>query len=145
MKYSEIKTLKTFTESLFSTPDYKEVLENVINSDDDFEVDNVRFIKSDCIDQILADELESDLYCLGCFKASFIADVTGWPEVLIEAAQSGEAYEKLGEAIVDADVMLELAENYASADGYGHHFNSYDFSEEEITINGVDYFVFDNQ
>ena len=145
MKYSQIKAIKTFTESLFSTPDYKEVLENIIDSVDDFEVDNVRFIKSDCIDQILADELESDLYCLGCFNASFISDITGWPIVLIEATQSGEAYEELGTAIADEDKMLELAEAYARADGYGHHFNSYDGSEEEITINDIDYFVFDNQ
>ena len=145
MKYSQIKAIKTFTESLVSTPDYKEVLENIIESVDDFEVDNVRFIKSDCIDQILADELESDLYCLGCFNASFISDVTGWPIVLIEAAQSGEAYEELGKAISEEDCMLELAQAYANVDGYGHHFNSYDFSEEEITIDGVDYFVFDNQ
>jgi len=145
MKYSQIKAIKTFTASLFSTPDYKEVLENVLNSIDDFEVDNVRFIKSDCIDQILADELESDSYCLGCFNSSFISDITGWPVMLIEAAQSGEAYEELGKAIADEGKMLEFAEAYASADGYGHHFNSYDFSEEDITINDIDYMVFDNQ
>jgi len=31
-----------------------------------------------------------------------------------------------------------------SADGYGHHFNGYDGSEEEINLLGTDYIVFDN-
>lgn len=40
--------------------------------------------------------------------------------------------------------MVEFAQAYSSVDGYGHHFNSYDGNEEEITINGNDYIVFDN-
>ena len=144
MKFSQIKALKTFTESLFSTPDYKEVIENVSNDVDDFEIDNVRFIKASCIDQVLADQLSSDEYCLGCFNANFIAKQSGWPQFLIEAAQSGEAYEELGKAMINELDMVEFAEEYASADGYGHHFNGYDFGQEEITINGVNYYVFDN-
>ena len=30
-------------------------------------------------------------------------------------------------------------------DGYGHHFNHYDFSEEELWIDGIMYHVFDNR
>jgi hypothetical protein len=145
MKYSEIKTLKSFTEALVSTPSYREVLENVLNGNEDFEVDNVRFISEDSILSVLAEELTSDLYCLGCFNAGFIADQCNWPIELVEATQKGEAFEALGKAIEDNTDMEEFAEAYASEDGYGHHFNSYDGGEEEITINGNTYFVFDNQ
>lgn len=144
MKLSQIKALKTFTESLFSTPDYKEVIENISKGESDFEIDNVRFIESSHINQVLADELSSDTYCLGSFTASFIAAQSGWPEFLIAAAQSGEAYEELGQAMVDGLDMVCFAEEYASADSYGHHFNSYDFEEEEVCINGTYYHVFDN-
>ena len=143
MKLSQIKELKSFCEDLFSTPNWREVLEEVLNDNDDFTVDDVRFIESDSINDILASELESDEYVLGCFNSSFISDVTGWPMVLIEAAQTNEGYAKLGKAIIKEGFMEDLAKKYASADGYGHHFNSYDGSEEEVTINGKLYHVFD--
>ncbi len=142
MKLSQIRTLKTFCNDLFSQPCFKEVINSVENNEDDFEVNNVRFISADSIDKIQQDELQSDLYCLGCFNASFLASVTGWPMALIEAAQKGEAFEELGEGLVD--YIEEIQESYASVDGYGHHFNSYDFSEDTIEIDGTEYFVFDN-
>lgn len=144
MNYSEIKAVKSFCENLFSTPNWREVLENVLSDVDDFEVNNVRFISEDTIDEILADELENDEYLLGCFNASAIADATGWPQVLIEAAQKGEAYQEIGEAMTKRHIR-DLAEIYSSSDGYGHHFNGYDFGEEEITVDGTLYHVFDNR
>lgn len=144
MKFSEIKQVKEFCDNLFSTPDWREVVQNIIDGDDDFTVDDVRFIKSDSIDSVLADELSGDAYVLGCFNASFIADVTGWPIALIEAAQKGDGTEALGQAIIDCGFCEKMAEEYASADGYGHHFNSYDGGEEEETFNGVAYHIFDN-
>ena len=142
MKLSQIRTLKTFCNDLFSQPDFKEVITLAVeNQENDFEVNNVRFIISDSIDEIQQEELKSDLYCLGCFNASFLAGVTGWPMGLIEAAQKGEAYEELGEVLVD--YIKEIQDGYASTDGYGHHFNGYDFSEDTIEIDGTEYFVFD--
>lgn len=143
MKYSEIKNLKSFCQSLFSEPDWKEVLTNAL-SDDDFEVDNVRFIADESIDQIQADEMQGDSYILGCFHAYAIADATDWPVVLIEAAQKGEAFEEIGDAM-SREQVESLQQIYCCADGYGHHFNSYDFSEEEIEINGKLFHVFDNR
>jgi hypothetical protein len=143
MNLTEIKNLKTFCESLHSTPDYREVIEELQKNPNDFEVNNVRFIRSDEIQEILEEELSSDLYILGCFTASAIAEATGWPLVLVEAAQKGEAFEAIGEAMTEENIS-NLASIYASVDGYGHHFNHYDFGEEEITIDGVDYLVFDN-
>ena len=140
MKYSKIKAIRKFCEGLFSTPDWREVISNI--GEDDFTVDNVRFIKAEAIDSIQADEMEGDSYVLGCFNASAIAEATGWPVVLIEAAQKGEAFEEIG-AGMSREQVEALQQIYCRADGYGHHFNSYDFSEEEITLDGIDYYVFD--
>ena len=143
MKYSEIKNLKAFCQSLHSEPSWREVLEQAL-SDDDFEVDNVRFIADESIDQIQTDEMQCDSYVLGCFSAYAIAEATDWPLALIEAAQKGEAYEEIGDAM-SRDQIEALQRVYCRADGYGHHFNSYDGNEEEIEINGKLFHVFDNR
>lgn len=140
MKYSELKSIRKFCDGLHSEPAWREVVENI--GQDDFTVDNVRFIRADAVDEIQADEMESDRYILGCFNASAIAEATGWPVVLIEAAQKGESFEEIGKGMTREQIEA-LQQIYCRADGYGHHFNSYDFSEEEITLDGVDYLVFD--
>lgn len=142
MKYAEIKKLKSFCQSLRIEPKWREVLGQAL-SDDDFEVDNVRFIADESIDQIQADEMQGDSYILGSFNAYAIADATGWPIALIEAAQKGEAYEEIGDAMSREQVEA-LQQVYCRADGYGHHFNGYDGNEEEIEINGKLFHVFDN-
>jgi hypothetical protein len=144
MKFSQIKTVKEFCSELFSTPCWRDVLQNILDDENDFDIENVRFIKADEIDSVLGSELSNDAYVLGCFNASFIAQVTGWPLALIEAAQKGEAFESLGQAIINEGYCEGMAEAYASADGYGHHFNSYNGESEEFEINGVNYYVFDN-
>lgn len=130
---SEIKKVKAFCEGLFSEPDWKEVIAALDSEEDDFTVDGVRFIAERAIDQILADELEGDEYILGCFTSWAIAEATGWPIALIEAAQKGEAYEEIGKAM-DKEHIYELGQILKQHDGYGHHFNSYDFSEEELDV-----------
>jgi hypothetical protein len=144
MKFSQVKEVIEVCNDLFSTPDWREVVQNIVDDENDFTVDNVRFIKADEIDSVLADELSGDAYVLGCFNASFISDVTGWPIALIEAAQKGDAHDALGQAIINEGYCESLAEAYASADGYGHHFNSYDSGEDEQKLNGVNYYIFDN-
>ncbi len=143
MNYSEIKAVKTFADDLFSTPCYREIIEKVQAREDDFKIGGVRFINSAEIDEIQAKELTNDLYCLGCFNANFIARQCNWPVELVTAAQEGDAFEALGKAIKDNTDMVEFAQAYSGADGYGHHFNSYNHGEQEITIDGVDYYVFD--
>jgi hypothetical protein len=145
MKYSQIKQVKAFCESLHSEPDWREVTSNINQGLNDFEVDNVRFISSCSIDSIQQDELSSDLYCLGCFNACYIAEVTGIDQDAIEAMQKAEVFEAVGKLIISLDKLEELQYAYASADGYGHHFNSYDFGEEELRIDGKMYHVFDNR
>jgi hypothetical protein len=144
MTLSTIRTLKAFCNDLTSHPCFREVLEQAVNMQSrDFEINNVRFISETDIDKIQQDELSSDLYCLGCFNAEFLARITGLPQGLIEAAQKGEAYEELGEVLVEH--IEAIQESYARVDGYGHHFNGYDFSEDTIDIDGCTYYVFDNQ
>lgn len=147
LTFSQIKTVKSFCEDLHSAPDYKEVVENIVEGVDDFEIDNVRFIKDDSILEIMADEIFSDEYILGCFNASFIASNSDLTIEMIEACQECEAFEAIGKALnntLNQDEKESFCDQYASADGYGHHFNGYDFSEEELEINGVLYHVFDN-
>lgn len=143
MKYSELTQIKQFCEGLFSAPAWSEVARNILNGVEDFEVDNVRFISDNVIDKVQADEMESDSYILGRFDSQAISNATNWPVRLIEAAQKGEAYSEVGDAM-SREQIEALQQIYSNADGYGHHFNSYDFGEEEITVNGVLYHVFDN-
>jgi hypothetical protein len=143
MNLTQIKQVKKFCESLHSKPCWKEVIENIENFCPDFTISEVRFICDTKIQDILEDEISSDTYTLGCFIASAIAEATDWPEFLIKAAQEGEQYEAIGEAMTGEHVA-NLASIYVSMDGYGHHFNRWDFSAEELTIGDKFYHVFDN-
>ena len=145
MKFSDLKTTEEFTEyTLHSQPDWREVAKFIEHGWDDFEVDNVRFIKDSQIDKILAEELENDLYMLGCFNANFLACFISLPEKSIATLQDADQFEVIGELVADGCDMEDFASAYASADGYGHHFNQYDGGEEELNVNGVTYLVFDN-
>jgi hypothetical protein len=144
MKYTQVKAVRKLCDNLFSTPDYREVIGNMVCGKTDFEVDNVRFISDDVILKTLADEIGSDEYCLGCFNASFLSDVLGVDQDVIKAMQKAEAFEAVGKLVKSLGKLAQVSEDYASADGFGHHFNSYDFGEDEIKVAGVLYHVFDN-
>lgn len=102
MKYSELKQIKEFCDGLRSAPDWREVVN--LWGQEDFWVDEVRFIHEDGMDRIWTDsliELIQDCYDL--------SDVPDFVEIDWEAT----------------------AEN-CKVDGMGHHFNSYDGGEDEI-------------
>ena len=40
------------------------------------------------------------------------------------------------------EYIEQIQKNYASADGYGHHFNRYDGTEDEIKYNDIKYYYF---
>lgn len=148
VKFSAIKSLKTFCEGLHSEPCFREVLSCILNEETDFEVNNVRFITDETILSVMVDEIFGDDYVLGCFNASFIAENSNIPVEMIEACQESEAFDAIGKglnATMEEDDKEAFCEGYANSDGYGHHFNGYDFSEEEFTVNGVMFHVFDNQ
>jgi len=92
----------------------------------------------EAIDGILSEELKSDEYILGCFRAEFISEVTKLPREMIEACQKADAYEAIGKGIIAMNCTLQIAKAYVEADSYGHHFNPVDGETLEIT----DYYVF---
>lgn len=136
-KISELKQLITELENL-DVEEVKDVISKISEEETDFESGDYRFINSYHIDKIMTDELESDLYMLGCFNASFIADATGLPIEMIEACQKSDAYEAIGKGIVATCGVEKLADLYQQADGYSHHFAHYDGEQHEVD----DYYVF---
>lgn len=147
MKYSEIKELKSFCENLHSEPEWREVIEEVLDGSDDFTISDVRFIADSEILDVMVDEIFSDDYTLGCFNADFISSHTKLNSALVKACQDSAAFEAIGQAMndtMDRSDKVYFCDSYAMVDGYGHHFNSYDGNSEEVTINGNLYHVFDN-
>ena len=138
MKLAQLRDVKNLSNEL--DIDFRELTEQIINEVDDFEIEDYRFIKVSEIDAILRDELKDDLYSLGCFNASFIAENTNIPYNAIVALQKADAYESLGEMMED-DIETIQSE-YSRLDGYGHHFGRYDGNEYEITLNNVKYYYF---
>ena len=138
MKLSQLRDVKELSNEL--DIDFRELTEQLIDEVDDFEIEDYRFIKVSEIDTIQQDELKSDLYSLGCFTDWFIADNTDLSLKVVQALQNAEAFEELGELIVD-DIETIQSE-YSRLDGYGHHFGRYDGNEYEITLNDVDYYYF---
>lgn len=104
----------------------REIIENIVNEVNDFEVDEHRFILSTEIDSIMQQELKDDLYMLGCFNADFLSGILDIDMDVITTLQEAEANEGLGKLILSLGKLEEIQQEYASLDGYGHHFNNYD-------------------
>ena len=138
MKLSQLREVKNLSNEL--DIDFRELTEQITDENNDFEIDNYRFIKVSEIDTIQQDELKSDLYILGCFNADFIEDNTNLSLKVVQALQKAEAFEELGELIVD-DIETIQSE-YVRMDGYGHHFGRYDGNEHETVLNDVEYYYF---
>jgi hypothetical protein len=131
---------KNRIEYLFAE-DAAEALENLLQSEDDFEVGNYRAIKETAIDDVLANELSGDPYVLGSFSAWALADVLDLSTRFVEKIQAAGLYQEIGEELTDAQIA-QLAETLISHDGYGHHFSSHDHSQEELTFDGDTWYVF---
>ena len=138
MKLAQLRDVKNLSNEL--DIDFRELTEQIINEVDDFEMEDYRFIKVSEIDTIQQDELKSDLYVLGCFSDWFIADNTDLSLKVVQALQKAEAFEELGELIVD-DIETIQSE-YVRMDGYGQHFGRYDGNEHETVLNNVEYYYF---
>ena len=138
MKLPQFRNIKELSNEL--DIDFRELTEQIIDEVDDFEIEDYRFIKVSEIDTIQQNELKYDLYMLGCFNADFIEDNTNLSLKVIQALQKAEAFEELGELMLD-DIET-LQSEYSRLDGYGHHFGRYDGNEYEITLNDVEYYYF---
>jgi hypothetical protein len=103
-----------------------------------YESREYRIINNDDIQSTMEDELSSDEYILGCFNSWFLSEITGIDSEVFDAMKQSEAFEAIGKLIISGGYLEELAEGYISADGAGHHFSHYDFSEDDTG----DYTVF---
>ena len=129
----------------FSRLELEEFIDYVDENEANFVLGNLRFIQEDKIDEIMQREIGGDEYTLGCFNAWFIADVLNIDCDVIEEMQKAEAYTAIGKLILSMNKLEELQEKYASADGYGHHFNSWDGTEDNMIFNSPevpDYYIF---
>ena len=133
MKYSECKELKALVGN-----DWREIAPEIDDDSNDIREGHYRLIHEDDIDEILKEELLSDLWMLGSFSAWFIADITGLDCDTVEKAQKDESFELLGQLM--ANNIDEVVSDFVRYDGYGHHFNSWEGSEE----NFGNYYVFRN-
>jgi hypothetical protein len=143
MLFSEIKDL--MHDYSFDNSDLEDFAGNFSDSEDDFTVGNYRFIDEDAIDEIMQGELKSDLYMLGCFNDWFLADVMGIDLDVIQEMQKVDAFTAIGKLVISLGCLEELQKDYARADGYGHHFNGYDGSQNELDFadeNTPSYYVF---
>lgn len=132
------KWLDQLKELEFDKDERKAIVNKLLIEDKDFEESNYRFISAEAIDKVLQDELESDLYILGCFRAEFIASESNLPVEMIEACQKAEAFEALGKGILATCGIESFAKAYIAADSYGHHFAHYD--SDTLEVDG--YYVF---
>ena len=132
-----IDSIEVFEQIEAEVLDYTESIEltykAVVSCEIDHSTRNWRIIDSNHIDNILAEEIADDTYMLGCFQAWVIADATGWPISLVEAAQKAELFSEIGEGMTEEQIN-EVAEIYAQHDGYGHHFATQDGDEHEIYV-----------
>ena len=122
--------------------DIEQIRDLIEGAEIDISSSHYRLISADEIDEIMTEELSEDEYMLGCFNAWFLADILGTSADAIEAMQKAEAYEGIGKMILHKDLVHDLQQAYVSADGYGHHFNHYDGSEEKINLSGSSYYLF---
>lgn len=127
MNNTLIKYLKTVLD--FDKSEVKEVRLEAIKNDD-FEIDNYRFISDDIIDDVMVEELSSDTYTLGMFNADFLSSIIDLPYNAIVALQKTESFDAIGEVALSH--VDEIAEEYARLDGYGHHFAHYDGHGHEV-------------
>jgi len=121
--------------------DTRELYTNIIELNDDFEVENYRFIKESEAESILVDIYKCDEYILGCFSNWFISTNCNIPYNCVCALQKAEAYSELGELMLDNGID-DLISECIRLDGYGHAFGSYDGDNEEITLNDELYIYF---
>jgi len=136
MKTSQVKKYLKELKDNFDKEERKEIMQNIIDDESDFEVADYRFIHRNFIDEVMKDELLSDTYILGCCNSWFIAEIIDLDCDIIEKAQKDENFTLLGELM--AKNIEEVQEKMVSYDGYGHHFGHYDGNENEVE----DYYYF---
>lgn len=144
-KYSET-ALDLFTD--FEADGIKEIIENIDNGCDDFEVGDFRFLSADEADKAAKEYIKDSVWA---FNADFII-----------AHSSALDYDAASKKIISAiqnecesgnDAMLKLIDDFddfaddaISCDGRGHFLSSYDSYERELINKELakDYFYYKN-
>ena len=98
---------------------------------DDFELDGYRFIREAAIDDIVVGQYEDDAYILGCFNDWFIADNSSLSLDIVQALQSAEKFEAIGQHLIDSGEARDMILEACRIDGYGHMLDSYDGDTNE--------------
>jgi hypothetical protein len=98
---------------------------------DDLPCGKVVVVHEDNLLSTIIDRLEGDEYILGSHYAEFLASCTGWPQMLIEAAQKGGAYQELGEVIIQDGFVETMAQAKIDNGWCGEELNGYDGEEHE--------------
>ena len=110
--------------------DWKEFIRESRESDD-FELDGYRFIRESAIDEIVVSQYEDDPYVLGCFTDWFISDHSSLSLEIVQALQSAEKFDAIGEHLIDSGESKDMILEACRFDGYGHMMDSYDGDTRE--------------
>jgi predicted enzyme related to lactoylglutathione lyase len=144
MKSETLRVARELKAIMGQESDWMEALTRMVDGDLDFysSDDDWRIIRQDAALDILTEELAGDEYLLGCFYPSFLSEITGLPTEVFRILQKTDACEAAGKIVAAMGKVEALAKEYASQDGYGHHFACYDGNEYEINVDGIDYLMF---
>lgn len=119
-----------------------EILYKMIVDDEiDVITERYRAIHENYINEIFVNEIKDDSYKLGSFSADLIAEATGWPFELIKAAQKGESFSEIGDAMT-IEQIKKLVEIHVRSDGYAYHFARYDSQTHDIRKDDLGYYLF---
>lgn len=126
LTYSQVKTIKAFAEDCIGSVDWKELVNNIKEEKDDFELGNYRFINERDIDRVMVDYLESDPYMLGCLSDWFIAGNSSLSYDIVKALQEAGKFEAIGNHLIDNEDMTAFTDSAVCSDGYGRFLAGYD-------------------
>jgi len=112
-------------------PDYDE-------AQSDFDSEDYLVLTDEEADEAVREDIEEMVWA---FTPSFLSAHTGVDEEVFEALAdrcegNNESFKRM---IKDFDAFVEQA---VSADGRGHFLAQYDHEENEITFNGITYYIY---
>jgi len=104
----------------------------------DFDSEDFLVLTDEEADEAVREEIEEMVWA---FNASFLSAHTGVDEEVFEALadrceDNNDSFKRM---IKDFDAFVEDA---VSSDGRGHFLASYDHEENEITFNGITYYIY---
>ena len=133
LTYTEAKDLLKMTD--------KETVQAFINEEENYD-NTYRILTEEEAREEVKNMYIGDAYMLGNFNASFLYNYVPVDMEIVEMLQQKEAFEALGQMVINTDTFDAMMEDYISADGYGHALNSYDGNNEEYSTKEDDLIIF---